>query len=136
MIKELLFNKESYTKKYIGLKCIIPKGTEYFNTIHAGGFNYPTFIENDEYHRDMHYYVDQDIKGEITSVILGYGENNTNTLTNYYIVQFKDQSLPGEVINAYICRKSDVKIISGGVINRLLTHVHQLLSHFFRKELA
>lgn len=132
MIKELLFNKESYTKKYIGLKCIIPKGTEYFSTISLGGFDYPSYIQNSQ---DDHYYASKDIQGEISSVILGNGVDNQNSLNTYFIVYYHGTTNGFSYIHAMICRKSDVKIVSGGVINRLLTHVHQLLSHFFRKEL-
>ena len=113
MFRELLANKETFTRKYIGLKCIVPKGTEYFNILSLGGFDYPSYIQNNQ---DEHYYASKDIQGEISSVILGNGVNNKNSLNTYFIVYYHGTTNGFQYIHAMICRKSDVKIDRKSVV--------------------
>ena len=112
MMKEILCNKEIFSKKYIGLKCTIKKGTTTF-----GLPEIPANI-------DLHAYVESngtcpyDISGEITGMYLG--TEDKKSINTYFFVAFVDPTYINRIL---ILKKSDVQI--GGVFHSLLTHVYQ-----------
>lgn len=126
MIKELLFNKEIYAKKYIGLKVHIAKGTTYFTEIDINtGGRLGGYIE-------YNYSVKNDISGEITGVFLATEDFEHQNV--YFVVKYYKNNDPTTYFLMAL-RKSDVEIVSGGVFNVLLIHVYQLFTRIFRKEL-
>ena len=123
MLKEILCNKEIFSKKYIGLKCEIKKGA--------------TFFSLPEIPADLDLYglvrstgtCSFDVSGKITGVYLG--TEDYKSINTYFLVAFVD---PRSINRIMTFEKSDVQI--GGVISTLLTHMYQrLLSIFNRKEL-
>lgn len=124
MMKEILCNKEIFSKKYIGLKCTIKKGA--------------TFFSFPEIPPDLDLYglvrstgtCSFDVSGKITGMYLG--TEDYKSINTYFLVAFVD---PTSINRIMIFKKSDVQI--GGVIKSLLSYLYQAFSAItFRKKVV
>ena len=133
MIKEILYNKETYDEKYIGLNCTIPKNAKIFSYFspNANG-ELGGMVGNNSMQQGRR--ATHDISGKITGSFLATEENDETSRIHFFIAYVDNSNLVPDTF-IMIARKSDVEIENGGVLNSLLIHVYQLFTRIFRKEL-
>lgn len=123
MIKEMFFDKDKYRKTYQGKRFTVKKDNVYYYTLVSGGVGWTrdafVLAKNTSYTITDAFM----IGSELFYVFDSFSSDNDHDL----YINFNKRDFVAA---------SDVVLQSGGVNSHLLTHVRQLLSCFYRKELA
>ena len=112
MIKEILYNKETYDEKYIGLNCTIPKNAKIFSYFspNANG-ELGGMVGNNSMQQGRR--ATHDISGKITGSFLATEENDETSRIHFFIAYVDNSNLVPDTF-IMIARKSDVEIENGG----------------------